>query len=207
MTDDTLTFDEDPVLFDVDESHDLQSAKVLATRRHIRRDAKLELRRAMNDENAAEIITSIPAPGEAWHIIGNGSFDYWTLVPRMLAFMGPSAFHGSTWTMNRGNALELLDLLDQGTITSAALLTGTYFKQREAAVYATVAEGLLKRGQRFMAFENHAKIVLLDDGVNHIVMEGSANFTANPRVEQYMIANDPDLLAFHREWMVEALNG
>ena len=38
-----------------------------------------------------------------------------------------------------------------------------------------------------------------------ITIEGSANFTANPRLEQTVVSNDADLYAFHRAWLEEML--
>jgi len=38
-------------------------------------------------------------------------------------------------------------------------------------------------------------------------MEGSANFTSNPRLENYIIVNDRALWDFHREWMEGVFNG
>jgi hypothetical protein len=103
--------------------------------------------------------------------------------------------------MSRPNALQLLQLLDDGKIQKATLFSGLYFKRRESAVYATVASGLIDRKQRFLCFENHSKIILLAAGDERIVIEGSANFTANPRVEQNTVTNDRDLYDFHRSWM------
>jgi len=107
--------------------------------------------------------------------------------------------------MNRGNALGLLDLLDSGAITSSVLLTGLYFKTRESAVAATIIKGLADRGQRYMALKNHAKVIVIEAGARSLVVEGSANFTANPRIEQYVLTRDEGLAAFHAEWMMEAV--
>ena len=97
----------------------------------------------------------------------------------------------------------MLELFDRGSIRSIEILTGTYFKPRESAVYATLLQGIQQRGQRFKCFENHAKIVLLSkpETGDFITVEGSANFTANPRVEQYVINNDRELFDFHKPSM------
>src|SRR5688500_4699840 len=107
--------------------------------------------------------------------------------------------------MSRPNALELLELFDAGRIRKVTLFSGLYFKRRESAVYTTIATGLIDRGQRFLCFENHTKIILLAAGTDRIVIEGSANFTANPRVEQNTVTNDEELFNFHRAWMEDLL--
>ena len=172
----------------------------------LRRYARHTLRSRLRKEVAAEVVGRLPDPGESIHVVSNGDFDYWSLVPHALGSMGPSEFHGSTWTMNRGNVLDMFDLYDRGQLTSITLLTGLYFKRRESAVYATVVEGLESRGQWYAACPNHAKVILICDGTTDLVIEGSANFTANPRIENHVITNDRALYDFHKSWMDEIVS-
>ena len=174
-----------------------------------RRKCRRRVLAALRQEKLADFFTKLPRRGETVHIVSNGNFDYWNFVPVCLDLIGgPAAeFYGSTWTMARPNALHLLALFDEGRIQNVALFSGLYFKRRESAVYSTIAGGLLDRGQRFLCFENHTKIILLSEagGPARIVIEGSANFTANPRVENMAVSNDPDLYNFHRDWMERTL--
>lgn len=100
---------------------------------------------------------------------------------------------------------ELLGLFDQGKLKRVAILTGTYFKRRESAVANTLIEGLRVRGQRYVAFQNHTKVMLMAAPPDYLVMEGSANFTANPRLEQTVFSNDWGLFDFHQRWMESML--
>jgi len=187
---------------------DLETVEMPASRAHHRTAARRLLRRALQEEAVAEILPELPGPGESVHIIANGKYDFWLYVPHMLGLLGtPARLWASTWTMNRGNVLELLELYDQGSLTAITILTGLYFKRRESAVYATLLEGIQARGQRYLALKNHAKLILLEAAGAHLVVEGSANFTANPRIEQYVITHDEQLLRFHASWIDEAVEG
>jgi len=172
---------------------------------------KAERRRmiqATKRERMAEILDRLPEPGETFHVVSNGTFDHFTFVPRIAEIMGTvDAFYGSTWTMNRQNALDLLELHDKGQLKTVALLTGLYFKRRETAVYATVLEGLQARGQRYIAFKNHAKVSLFAgiEAETYITVEGSANYTANPRLENFTVTNDRQVYELHQAWMEEML--
>lgn len=192
----------------IDSTKQLEKSTTLSESRIIKRQLRLTTKNAMKCEIAADILRSLPQPGESWHIVGNGSFDYYSFIPVIVDLLGGTnvVFHGSTWTMNRENVIDLLSLFDQGKISQIAMLTGLYFKRRESSVYASLIEGLQERGQRFMALENHAKVTLLQHADSWIVMEGSANYTANPRIEQYCIINDQKLYDFHKLWMDEALS-
>ena len=108
--------------------------------------------------------------------------------------------------MSRINVQDMLEQYDSGRIAKISLLTGTYFKRRESSVYATVLQGLIERGQRFICFENHAKVLLMATPPHYLIIEGSANFTSNPRLEQYTITNDEATYRFHQSWMEEMLN-
>ena len=184
--------------FSLETSEQVTSRKITTRPRHRKCLA------AIKAEELAEFYNEIPAKGETVHMVSNGRWDYWLLAPRTQEIVGePATFYGSTWTMNRANVLQLLDLYDRARFTSATILTGTYFKARESAVANTLIEGLTSRGQRYLAFQNHAKVMLLGfpKSDNWIVIEGSANFTANPRCEQNTVTNDRELFLFHQEWM------
>lgn len=46
----------------------------------------------------------------------------------------------------------------------------------------------------------------LQVSVISIVVEGSANYTANPRIENWVLSNSPELVNFHKDWFNELLN-
>jgi len=172
--------------------------------RVLRGRAKMELQNRLRMQNIAEVLPKLPGAGWTYHIVSDGRFDFWTFVPRIVELMGRvSVFYGSTWTLNHRNVQELLGLYDKGLIHTITMMTGLYFKRRESAVYAQLLGGLSSRGQRFIAFKNHAKIILLKGKKHYITVEGSANFTANPRLEQYVMSNSRELYEFHRCWMEE----
>lgn len=184
------------------ESPDTLERPLQMTRKPRRR---LQLR-ALRQEKLEDFFQRLPEPGETVHVVSNGSFDYWNFAPVTLQLLGRSAvFYGSTWTMNRSNVLQLLGLYDRKRFSSVTMFSGLYFKRREPAVYTALASGLIDRGQRFLCFENHTKIMLIGAEPDWIVMEGSANFTANPRLEQNTITNDRDLFDFHKQWMEDLL--
>lgn len=201
--DDFEGFDITPSL----DEEEIETTETITTRQ-IKHLEKEKLRYAMKQQNARDILQELPSPGEAVHIISNGSFDYWTFVPIIIDLLGGRSQEGwfSTWTLNRSNCTELFEIYDRGALGTINFLTGLYFKRRETAVYAKLLTGIQQRGQRYKALENHAKIILLTNGEDWITMEGSANFTANPRIEQNTVYNIRSVYDFHRSWMDEILS-
>jgi len=174
----------------------------------LRRKSKAKLVNMLKRQHLRDVLKEIPEPGYTYHLISNGRFDFWTFVPVLVDLLGQVVeFWGSTWTANRSNIQELYDLGAAGKIRKATIQTGLYFKRRETAAWATLQEAIrLIPDWRLRALNTHAKINMLTDGEkNWIVVEGSANWTANPRIEQYTIANDRELYRFHAGWMETAM--
>lgn len=198
MNDLSWIFDDHPP----SESTDEISTRVTRSQlKHIRVNA-------MKRQIVTDILPELPEINESVHIVGNGTFDYFTFVPHLIDLLGHHTehFYGSTWTMNRQNVMDLLDLFDKGKIEHIHILTGLYFKRRESAVYAALYNGLQDRKQRYRSLKNHAKVMLFNHEDHFLVLEGSANFTANPRIEQTTIINNRDLWEFHKSWMDDIFN-
>jgi hypothetical protein len=195
----------DPLLFMG--SGAIEQADMPESRRMMRNDVKAVGQRIIKSAAAGTALGgALPDPGSTWHFISAAKYDYWNVIIEAVKLAGGAEeFYASTWTMNRNNVLELLTLYDQGLIKKFSILTGTYFKARETSVYAQLLNGIMTRGQRYVAFINHTKIALIRNEKYRICMEGSANFTANPRLENFIICNDQALYDFHREWMEEML--
>ncbi len=191
-----------------EDNEELETTRQLDEPRILKRKSKQIAINALRKEKAKSILTELPQSGESYHIISNGSFDYFSFCPIIIDYLKgyTEAFYGSTWTMSRYNVNELLGLIDSGKIGRASMMTGIYFKRRESAVYATLLEGFQERHQRFLCFECHAKIMLFNHKDTYIVIEGSANFTANPRLEQNVVTHSKELWEFHKSWMEEMFN-
>ena len=173
------------------------------------REAKIEVLKAMKRQWCFEHTERIPSPGISYHMVTNARFDFWDFVPTLLKMAAPAVaeeFYASTWILNRRNAVELLQLYDEGKLRKIGFLTGIYFKRRESATFATLYEGLSARGQRFRACLNHSKFftMLLTDGTA-LTCESSANFTENGNIETHVLTHDRGLFEFHREWVEELL--
>ena len=194
-------FGSDMLQQQVETTHKISARKLVMQNRR-------ELISKLKKQKAKKVLESLPAPGVALHIVSNGAFNYWNFVP-LIAELAPRAIteaYFSTWTMNRACCVELFSLMDEGKLGKVSLITGLYFKRREAAVYTHLMTGLAKRGMRLRSLENHTKVTLMAAPPDFYVMEGSANFTNNPRIEQNTITNDETLWRFHAEWIEETLN-
>ena len=190
------------------EGDDPLETEHMPTARAFKITARRRFHRVLQKQALQDVVKAAPAPGESIHLVSNAKFDFWTWVPALLDWIDRTeSLYCSTWTLNRSNAVELFELWDQGRFGAVGFLTGLYFKRRETAVYTFLLDGIRAREGRYRASLNHAKVLLLDNPARGawLTVEGSANLTANPRTEQYVITNDRGLWDFHRGWMEELL--
>lgn len=172
-----------------------------------------KFRRVAKEHRLKSYLQALPLPEETWHFVTCAEYDFFQVLPVCLNLMHAKGalVYSSTWAMSRTNGDDLIELLDRGIIGELTLLTGTYFKRRNPPVYFAVSEGLKRLGQRLHCGRNHAKVSIIGPGPAMpsdspwIIIEGSANYTANPRTEQFSITNSRELWCFMRNWMEEIL--
>jgi len=171
---------------------------------YVSKVVKADYIKKLKKEKLKDVIKTLPEKGVYFHIVSNGSFDYFDIITRILELeAGEFILYASTWTMNYKNTEKMLELFDIKRLNKITFICGEYLQGREPLVFDTLKTGILERGQRIKAFKNHSKIILLSNGVNYYVCEGSANFTANPRTEQNLLCNSEGLYNFHKNWIEE----
>lgn len=157
---------------------------------------------AMQQEEADAFLCELPKENEQFHILSNGRFDYWNLIAAALKLCNCQIrnLFLSTWTINLPISREIVSLLECGTVKNITVWLNDYLKTREPHVWAFLAEHLKHWGGRLFSTKNHAKIAAweCDDG-RCFVLSGSANLTANPRIEQNFVAQSKELYSFYVE--------
>jgi len=186
---------------------EIESNETIIDSKKIKVQTKIRMKNKLKNESASKIFDELPAPGESIHIVSNGKFDYFNLVPILIEMAGGKAksFYFSTWTLSQNNAEKILRLFDDGSVGTMKALTGLYFKQREPQVFNYLYEGFKERNLTMACNENHSKVTLIEINRDFYIIEGSANFTANPRIEQFVVTNHKELYFFHKEWMDEII--
>jgi hypothetical protein len=192
---------------------------------YARREAKRQFINGLRRQALTDLIPTLPPPDTDLYVVGNGAgaerrsavggiaecFDFGTFIPHLVEMLGGQGCiaHVSTWVMNRNHALNLIEMLDDGRIARLTVLTDPYFKTREAANCATLITGMQRHGQRarFLALKNHVKAICIAsaDGSRTATVTGSANLSAQPRCEQYVLTTDPGVYQFFVTQFFEAL--
>ena len=94
--------------------------------RSIKRKSKHITKSFLKKEKALQILTELPKKDENIHIVSNGSFDYFTLIPILIELEKTQIehFYFSTWTLNNINSESIIKLFDDGKIKTINCLVG-----------------------------------------------------------------------------------
>jgi hypothetical protein len=187
---------------------------------YARREARRQMINGLKRQALTDLIPELPPPDTDLYVIGNGAgaeirhginpqaFDFGSFLPvvvRMLGDQGCTAYV-STWTMARQHSLTMLAMLDDGRLSALTVATDPYFRKREAAICAELVDGLQQRGQRFLCWKNHVKAICISSPDNrYCTITGSANLSAQPRCEQYVLTTAPDVYHFFRDEFFEEM--
>jgi len=169
-------------------------------------DIEHEARVVRQVRTAAVHIGRIPGPREAFHLVCNGRYALWDMVPAVLSLAGGAVIEDlylATLGFSKFNVVEIVEMLDAGTIKRLSLLCSHYFKGTSGGIYELAANELYKRSNaRFLSIRTHAKLVCLKltDG-RTLTIEASANLRSCKNIEQMTIFGHPNLYEFHTGWI------
>ncbi len=166
------------------------------------------IRALIRPENAAFLLDHLPAsPQDRTHCMLRGDFVLCELIPLVIAARGRSPHvHISTLGLSAANADTLVALLNADLIGELTLVVSHYFQQVDkTTVYRAVESKLATIPAdrcRLVVTRSHAKVICLPTASgDSYVFEGSANLRSSDNIEQLVITNDPDTLAFHSSWL------
>ena len=193
--------------------------------KHERRAAKRLFVNGLKKQALTALIPELPPPDTDLYVIGNGAgaekkwqpggidqeaFDFGTFLPYLVELLGNSGCvaYVATWTMNRNHALSMIELLDGGQLARLVLFSDPYFRRREASVSAELVSGLQRHpDSTFLSFKNHVKAMCIATGDESrtVTVTGSANLSAQPRAEQYVLTTAPDVYRFFVDEFFEVM--
>jgi hypothetical protein len=203
------------------EGDELETTRQLATpRTYARRNTKRQFVNGLKREALNDLIPVLPPPDTDLYVIGNGAgaevrhginlqaFDFGSFIPHIVEMLGgrDCTAYISTWTMNRQHTKTMIEMLGDGRLQALTVVTDPYFKRREAAVAAELITGLQQHGGRFLAFKNHVKAICISNPAGRTcTVTGSANLSAQPRCEQYVLTTALEVYHFFVSEFFEAM--
>ena len=123
------------------------------------------------------------------------ALDNWTEITEMYL---------ATWTISKANIKRLKDSIESGKLKNLTMVFSSTLKGANPSLYASLV-GALKdfKNVKLKEINSHAKTFSISNGIHYITVSGSANWSENPRIENFLILNDVHLFEHHKEWMSE----
>jgi len=159
------------------------------------------VKRFIRPENARAVVPHLPEPGDHTHCILRGDFVLGDLIPAVIENGWCAHLRIATLGLSEYNAETLAKLVKEGHVGEITMVVSHYFEQvNKSTVYADVRR-ILENCCHFVTMRSHAKVITIDLGTDHYVIEGSANLRSSDNLEQMTIYNDPEIAAFHNDWI------
>lgn len=189
-----------PALFDLGDTSPAPAP--LRTRPKVTRPKTVDAALHGARSRAAEVVAGL-TDGECRHYVSLAEWSTHDLMAELLEMTGPAHLHFATWSMSEDALRQIVGWLDSGKLLSTVALLDWRIKVRrpEAWQLAHHALGTVR------AVQCHAKMFVLTGGAFDVAVVGSANLTANPRVEAGVIHADRTIAAFHVDWLTQAAEG
>lgn len=175
------------------------------SRRHVTRTDAAIYKDARRLANAIEDIGDLPRPGQVIHLLTAKRFSLFNVIEAVLKLRAPAKIRYlavCTLGFSTANVEALAAMLDNGQVDRLDFVFSVYFRSLEKENCERLTAELGRRGARIIALLQHSKILAIETtGGDHYVIESSANLRSCASLEQMTIFNDPDLAAFHRNWI------
>lgn len=164
----------------------------------IRKQSRLQLRRARNEETLTAVLPQRLPAGYSAHVISAGDVDALSFIAHIARqYQRLDEVLISSWCL----ALPDIEWLEQqqkeNRIGKLRFYCGEILRATYPDTYDSICR--LERQQKasLTISRNHAKVTLIKTGSERYTIESSANLNTNPRIEQTAIHTDPDLHAFY----------
>lgn len=135
--------------------------------------------------------------GHSYHYASAGLWSVHDLLFHLLRQTGPADVWIATWSMTEDSVRMLVQGLESGLLRSMRLLIDARVTRRNAAAYAFVTA----HADQVRVTACHAKVTVIQNEQWAISINGSPNYTNNPRIESGVVTTDPAVAGFHRDWI------
>lgn len=141
--------------------------------------------------------------GECISYMSNGNWSMYHLADAILKKIGPCDLYIATWSISEFSARTLCQWLDEGQVTSVKALFDFRSKNRHPAAFHLAKHSFSKVKIALC----HAKVsVFVNASKNkYISVNGSPNWTENPRIESGVIISSKLTAEKHIKWINEMI--
>jgi hypothetical protein len=136
------------------------------------------------------------------HYVSHGHWSLHNLLEYILPKVGKADVYIATWSLGEDATRCILNLVDAGWIHRIYAVLDYRAKNRhEAAFY--LAQGHFAKIHTTAC---HAKVTVIVAEGHTLTINGSANYTNNPRIESGVISVSEKVAGFHKKWILDVID-
>lgn len=148
----------------------------------------------------------LPGNGEIVWLQSDTQFNAFTFIPFITQFEQIEHLYASTYSIAIRVVDALLKLMDDGKVNEVTLLISDSLKQRNPKTIDKILAYEDHYENLHVKFAwNHSKVALAKTKNNHLIIEGSGNWSENAHYEQYIFANDKAAFDFRMKLFTESI--
>jgi hypothetical protein len=132
-----------------------------------------------------------------------GEFSMHHLLQYLLTVSGPANVYLSTWTIKEEPARVLHALKKSGQIKDLYCALDYRIRTLDAKHFHFIESILTGH----VLTKCHAKVIAIEGEKASIAVVSSANMSNNPRIEAGTISCNSVSMRFHKEWIMDCING
>jgi hypothetical protein len=186
---------QNPLLFEKHDPafplEDITSPTIKVTKNKHKRDIR-DLRRK---ETAAEAIKGLDYETEIYGFT-KGQFSVIDIIEAVLEHIGHANLTVSTWTASTADVTSVVEFVQNKRCSQSRWLVDYTFQQRSPELAKRIRD--VFGADSIRVGKNHSKFFMLRNAEWDIICMTSMNLNFNPRFENFMIRNDPDMCDFHQ---------
>lgn len=157
---------------------------------------------SMHTEKVASMkkLLRVPDPGEITFLWTMKSFNAFTFIPFCIEEYGRiDEVYLSSYTISKRITDAIIKLVQSGKVGFVHIFVSDSLKYRMPAVVHHLDTVLALENRIKITYAwNHSKITCIKSGENHLVLEGSGNWSENAQYEQYVLSNSKKVYEFRK---------
>lgn len=168
----------------------------------LKKDYDPTFRMGAKGRKVAEVIGEI-IPGKVIQYKTKGKWSTHQVLSYLLSITGPAKVYLSTYTASEDPLRQLVKHLQEGQITELFCVFDYRIKTYNGSAFQLIAHNC----PNIALVKNHAKVMVVENEKWHLAVITSSNWNNNKRNEVGIIFTDKESAAFHRDWIMEEING
>jgi hypothetical protein len=183
-------------LFIFESKQEAENTELIGNHTYIE-NVKNEYRQIFKNYQKIEDLFPDLEPGTNIHFVSEVDWSNHELIAHLLTITGPANIWFTTFALSEAAARILLKLKQNNQILEMTALVDFRAQNRHPEAYH-LAKSLMANIRQY---PNHSKVTVIENNDWQIVINSSANFTNNMRIESGIICVNTGATTFYKNWI------